>query len=63
MNNISDTEVSSASDFGASYWDGNTMELRCQKIKRDTEITTEYVNNKLEQILSALFDTLEEYER
>ena len=29
------------------------------KIKGDTEITTEYVNNKLEQVLSALFDTLE----
>ena len=28
------------------------------KIKGDTEITTEYVNNKLEQVLSALFDTL-----
>ena len=29
------------------------------KIKGDTEITTEYVNNKLEQVLSALFDSLE----
>ena len=27
-----------------------------------TKITPEYVNNKLEQILSALFDTLEENE-
>lgn len=33
-----------------------------QSSERKTEITPEYVNNKLEQILSALFDTLEENE-
>ena len=31
-----------------------------QSSERKTEITPEYVNNKLEQILSALFDTLKE---
>ena len=29
-----------------------------QSAERKTKITPEYVNNKLEQILSALFDTL-----
>ena len=33
-----------------------------QSAERKTRITPEYVNNKLEQILSALFDTLEENE-
>lgn len=33
-----------------------------QSSERKTKITPEYVNNKLEQILSALFDTLEENE-
>ena len=36
-----------------------TNGAKMSKIKGDTEITTEYVNNKLEQVLSALFDTLE----